>query len=89
MPALPPSSRMDHEKYAKYLAKYWGRVFERNSTKKQSIIDEINHEFAAGEVSTEKQRATILSNKLFTLSDSLRQDERFNKKYELSKAPAV
>ena len=57
----------------------WRREsFEKNPQLKDELIKQIEEEFASNGMSTPEQREKILDDPFFKLSESIRENERYN-----------
>ena len=84
---LPARSKMNHDTYAEKLAAARKKIFKKNALMKDSIIDEIEEEYKQKELSREDDRVSILKHNLFTFPQSVRNQERYNKKINLLHVP--
>lgn len=60
-----------------FLVKWRRRVFAKNVTKKEELLQKINNEFANRGLSTKAARTELLRDNFFMLSESIRRDPRY------------
>ena len=72
------SGGLGHEDYAKLLAKYRKHLFAKDVTIKERLIGSINQNYECSEATSEEELASILSDKLFSLSQNVIDKARYN-----------
>ncbi len=60
-----------------FLVKWMRQVFKKNSTLEHELAERVKADFASKGLSTNKKRAELLEDKLFRLTESALQKERY------------
>jgi hypothetical protein len=60
-----------------YLVKWRRQVFKKNPTLEHQLTERVKSDFADKGLSTQEQRAELIEDELFRLTDSARQMERY------------